>query len=184
MLDDNPGFHHHVSLDNFYNSVNLWEILLRYKIRICKLLWLNFFWRSGKAKNLILYSTILTSEYEMDFSSWFASAIIVGRGIKRPEDDYINLHCHENLGPCVFNKSVIFSIVDYITVTNKIAKTRTVFRWYVFTQALEKSSNLIWDKYCKCRYEVNVLWILKHSESVRLNVTESFITDTWQGQSL
>jgi len=37
MLEDNPGFHH-VSLDNFYNSVNLWENLLQYKIRICKLL--------------------------------------------------------------------------------------------------------------------------------------------------
>jgi len=72
-------------------------------------------------------STILTSEYEMDFSSWFASAIIVGRAIKRPEDDYTNLHCRENLDPFVFKKSVIFSITDYIIVTNKIAKTRTAF---------------------------------------------------------
>jgi len=38
MLQDNPDFHHHVSLDNFYNSVNSWENLLQNKIRICKLL--------------------------------------------------------------------------------------------------------------------------------------------------
>jgi len=53
------------------------------------------------------------------FSSWFASAVIVGRGIKRPEDDYINLHCRENLDPCAFKKSGIFSIIDHITVTKQ-----------------------------------------------------------------
>jgi hypothetical protein len=27
LLKDTPGFHHQVSLDIFYNSVNLWENL-------------------------------------------------------------------------------------------------------------------------------------------------------------
>jgi hypothetical protein len=91
----------------------------------------------------------------MDFSSWFASAIIVGRVIRRPEDDYINLHCRENLDLCVFKKSVIFSIIDFITVTTKIAKTGTVFRLCLYTSN-GKNSKRIWDKYCKCLYEVKL----------------------------
>jgi len=64
----------------------------------------------------------------MDFSSWFASAIIGSKVSKRLEDDYINLPCRENLGPCIFKTRIIFSIIDYIIVNNKRAKTRTVFQ--------------------------------------------------------
>jgi hypothetical protein len=45
-----------------------------------------------------------------------SNAIIVGRVIRRPEDDYINLHCPKNLDPCVFKKRVMFSIIEYVTV--------------------------------------------------------------------
>jgi hypothetical protein len=116
--------------------------------------------RQNKKSYLILQpsSTILTSEYEMDFSSWFASAIIVSKIIKRPEEGYINLYCRENLDPFIFKTRIIFSIIDYIIVNNKRAKTRTVFRLIYFNNSTgKKISNLIWDKYCECLYEVNLL---------------------------
>jgi len=42
------------------------------------------------------------------------SAIIVGKVIKRPEDDYTNLHCRENLGPCVFKRAWSFQLLTIL----------------------------------------------------------------------